>query len=55
MRNIDKLLEEMKSKKIDVPIRCRDCPAQKYCHSADKSKKCGECFSEWANMEVADE
>lgn len=55
MRNIDKLLEEMKNKKIDVPMHCFECPAEKYCHSTDESKKCGECFAEWANMEVEDE
>jgi len=57
MRNIDKLLEEMKNKKIDAPIMCYACPASEFCYSLLESdeKTCGEIFVEWANMEVEDE
>ena len=57
MRNIDKLLEEIKNKKIDIPIMCYACPARKYCQSVNENdiRKCGEIFVDWANMEVEDE
>lgn len=57
MRNIDKLLEEMKNKKIDFPLLCHACPAHQYCHSLPESdnRKCGEVFVEWANMEAKDD
>lgn len=57
MRNIDKLLEEIKNKKIDVPIICYACPANKFCDSLPESdeKTCGEIFVEWANMEAKDD
>ena len=57
MRNIDKMLEEMKNKKIDFPLLCHACPAQQYCHSLPESdnRKCGEVFVEWANMEAKDD
>jgi hypothetical protein len=57
MKNIDKLLEEMKKNKTDFPLMCHCCPAQKYCQSLDETdtRKCGEIFADWANMEVVDE
>lgn len=57
MRNIDKLLEETKNKKIDVPILCHACPAYQYCKSLPESdnRLCGEVFVEWANMEAEDD
>lgn len=57
MKNIDKLLEEMKKTKTDFPLACYACPAHSYCKALDEAdiRKCSEIFVDWANMEVTDD